>query len=213
VSPPKSTLGSPEATQLAALIGEQSSAEVAQLEAETAERVRRKQAAAQAEAERVLSEARAEGETRGRRRAARRLAMADAEGRKQWLLARDALIREAIDRARLQIANFADSPDAVRVVRALIAEALAVLPDEPLRVGAPAACGPLLEEALRQSASAGRLQPVLESNSIPGGGLIVETVDGRLRFDNSFEARLRRQQDKLRHDLSELLFSDDETKR
>jgi V/A-type H+/Na+-transporting ATPase subunit E len=209
VSPTKSTLGSPEATQLAALIREQSSAEVAQLDAETAERTRRKQAAAHAEAERVLSDARVEGEARGRRRAARLLAMADAEGRKEWLQARDALIREAIDRARAQIANFADSPDAPRVLRDMVAEALAVLPDGPLRVRAPAEYAPLLEEALHPTASDGRSQLVLESDPVPGGGVIVETADGRLRFDNSFEARLRRQEDQLRHDLGELLFSDD----
>jgi len=213
VSPPKSTLGSPEATELAALIREQSTAEVAQLAAETAERIARKQAAAQAEAERGLSDARAEGEARGRRRAARRLAMAEAEGRKEWLQARDALIRDAIDRARAQIANFADSRDAVRVLRELIAEALAVLPDGPLRVRAPAEYGPLLEKALGHAASDSRPQLVIESDSVPGGGVIVETADGRLRFDNSFEARLRRQQDQLRHDLGDLLFPDAETKR
>jgi vacuolar-type H+-ATPase subunit E/Vma4 len=213
VSSPKGTLGSPEATQLAALIREQSSAEVTQLEAETAERVRRKQAAAKAEVERALSDARAEGEARGRRRAARRLAMADAEGRKEWLQARDALIREAVDRARAQIANLAASPAAVRVLRDLIAEALAVLPDGPLRVRAPVEYTQALTEALEQTADAGRLQPVFESDSVPGGGVIVETADGRLRFDNSFEARLRRQQEQLRHDLGEQLFPDDEMKR
>ncbi len=209
---PKGSVGGSEAAQLAALIGEQSAAEVAQLEADTEARIRRKQAAAQAEAERVLSEARAEGEARGRRRAARRLATADAEGRKEWLQARDALIREAIDRARAQIAGFADSPDAVGILRRLIAEAVAVLPAGPLRIRAPAEYAPRLAEALRGIAEADRLQPVLEADSVPGGGVIVETEDGRLRFDNSFEARLRRQQDQLRHDLGELLFGD-ETKR
>ena len=194
-----------DARGLAALILEQSAAEIDQLRADAQERIARTRAAAAAKVESIRSAAVREGEQRGRRRAASLLAVAEARSRLRVLHAREAHIDDALAHARSQLANLTNVPDAPAVVTALIREALQVLQPGPVRVQLPESLAALLDSSTRRQLGAGRWALHFETAPVPGGGVIVETDDGRLRFDNSIEARFRRAAAYLRQLAAELL--------
>jgi V/A-type H+-transporting ATPase subunit E len=51
-------------------------------------------------------------------------------------------------------------------------------------------------------------KPVLEEKSIDTiGGVVITSLDGSVRFDNTFEARLERMRPSLRMEVSETLTS------
>jgi len=80
------------------------------------------------------------------------------------------------------------------------------LPDGPLHLRVAAPQQAPWQEALRQLHEvAARMQ--VEEAPIAGGGVLIETADGRLRLDNSFAARLQRQHDELRRLVAGVLFS------
>jgi V/A-type H+/Na+-transporting ATPase subunit E len=197
--------GSPEALRLAKMIGEQAAIEAAQSLAEARGRAEGIVAAARAEVEHVAAEARREGEARGRRRAAELVALTDAEARLLRLRAREALIDDAIERARTRLAELAGGPGAAALLQALVAEALAVLPPGRLRLRAAERDRPHLEAALRSLGAGERAELHLEPAA--SEGVIVESEDGRLRFDNRFEARLHRERESLRRLVAGLLFA------
>jgi hypothetical protein len=89
VTPPAvSDASAPASASLAALIREQSAAEVVQILADADERAQRSRAAAEAEAQSVRAQAERLGTERGRRRAAELLAIAEAESRMELLRGR-----------------------------------------------------------------------------------------------------------------------------
>lgn len=196
-SPPATALGAHEAARLAALIREQAAAEVEQVASEARQREEHIRRAAEAEARAIRVAAEREGESRGRRRAARLLARAEAGARMEWLRARQGLIDDVIERSQAELAQFATMPSAGARLADLIREALSVLPDGPVRARVPASYEGLLREALRENGGDQRLAVQPESGSVPGGGVVVETENGRLRFDNSFAARIRRERDRF----------------
>jgi V/A-type H+-transporting ATPase subunit E len=200
-----------ETAALVALIHEQSAAEAAEVLAQGHERAQRIATAAAAEAEALRAAARREGEERGRRRAAKLLAAAEAESRRQWLWEREALLQDAIDRARERLARFPALPDAGRKLTDLIRAALQALPNGAVRVRLPEAYAPLLDAGVRTAVAGQREALQFESGVVPEGGIIVETDDGRLRFDNSFEARIRRRMHRLRRIVADVLLAEEGT--
>jgi vacuolar-type H+-ATPase subunit E/Vma4 len=193
----------PDATRLASLIREQSASEVDQITAEMRQRVDKIRATAKNEAAKIRAEAEREGEERGQRRAAELLAVAEAESRSQWLRARENLIQTALERARAQLAHFADMPAAAETLAQLIREAMSVLPNGPLRVQAPADYAALLA-AVRRQVDDVRLEFQCGPGTGPGG-VIIESSDARRRFDNSFDARIHRRYDELRRAVADAL--------
>ncbi len=198
----------PEVEHLAALILEQADAEVRQIGDDAAQRAERLRAAAAAEAAAIDADARREGEARGRRQAAALLAEAETRGHREWLWVREHVIQDVLARVAAHLAALPARPDTIEPLVRLAEDALAVLPHEPVRVrvakGYEALVGLLLESHL---AAAGRGYHV-EADSIPGGGVIVETEGGRLCFDNSFATRFRRLNDELRSAAAAILFAE-----
>ena len=74
-----------------------------------------------------------------------------------------------------------------------------------MRVQLPEPLAALLDSSMRRQLGAGRWALHFETAPVPGGGVIVETDDGRLRFDNSIEARFRRAAAYLRQLAAALL--------
>jgi vacuolar-type H+-ATPase subunit E/Vma4 len=198
-----------EATRLAALVREQCAAEVAETTAQGRERAERIAATAGAEADALRAAAHKEGVERGQRQAARLLAAAEAKSRREWLLERETLIEEAITRARSQLQRFTQMPGAREILIELIREGLRVLPSEPVRVSVPEGCQQLLDEAAAASLAADGRKIHVETDPVLAGGVILETLDGRRRFDNSFDARIRRAAKRLRRLAADTLFGEE----
>jgi vacuolar-type H+-ATPase subunit E/Vma4 len=200
-----------EAAALVALIREQCATEVADIRAQAQERAERISAAAAVEAAALRTAAQNEGAQRGRRQAARRLAIAEAEAHRQWLVEREAIINEAITRARTQLERFAQLPGASDMLVSLIREGLQVLPAGAVRVCIPPGYEPLLDDTVRRRLGGEGWTLQFESGMVPGGAVILETADARLRFDNSFAARIRLREGRLRRLAADVLFAEEQT--
>jgi V/A-type H+-transporting ATPase subunit E len=188
-------------------IREQAAAEVAETMAQGDKRAARIASAAVAEVDEIRAGARCDGEDRGRRQAAKLLAAAEAESRRRWLCDREALIDEAIRRARQRLGDFAKLPRAREQLVELIREGLQVLPPGAVRIYLPEDCLLLLDDALRARLAAERWTLRFEAARVVSGGVIMEAEDGRLRFDNSFDARIRRRIRRLRRAVADVLFA------
>ena len=207
------TLGNPnpatlEATALIRLIHDQCTAEVEEMRAQARQRVERSLAAADAEAESIRAAAHREGAERGQRQAARLRAVAEAESRRQRLLDREHLIEDALRQARAQLEAFAEMPAAAEILAALVHEGLQAVPAGPVRVRVPQGYERLTGAAAGEGSAASPRTVRFEVDAVPGGGVIIESDDGRLRFDNSFAARIRRRATRLRRQAADILFAE-----
>jgi len=192
---PSTTL---EAESLATLIHEQSAAEAEAIVEQGRERAERIRAAGAAQIEQIEAGARDEGNARGRREAAQLLAGAEAECQRRYLQARERLIDDTMVRARERLAAFPTQSGAAAILERLIAEGLRVLPPGPVRVLMPDTYAGLLDSTALARLGGARLQIQTQADFPPGGGVVLETDDGRLRFDNSFDARISRLSDRIR---------------
>lgn len=197
-----------ETESLLRLIREQSAAEMADLRAQTAERGQRIRAAADAEVEAIRTAAYGEGEAHGQRQIAKLLAVTEADSHKQLLWTRERLIDDVLAVVRGRLADFPALPDAADLLVDLIREGLQRVPPGPVTIYLPSEYGPLLDDDRRAALATGGWTLTVVERAIPGGGAIVETGDGRLLFNNSFDARLRRQRDGLRRLIVRLLLSE-----
>jgi V/A-type H+/Na+-transporting ATPase subunit E len=197
-----------DAAKLVDLIDEQSAAEAAVLRVQCEDHVRRIEAEADAEVRRIGAGARAQGEERGRRQGAKRVAAAETEAQRHSLWARETLIQAAIAQARARAEQLAAGSEASRILTDLIREGLQPLPAGPVRVRLPPGCAGLVDEASGQIAD-GLWVLRFVYDGATGGGVIVETEDGRVRFDNSIAARIRRRRDPLRRAVADILCADD----
>jgi vacuolar-type H+-ATPase subunit E/Vma4 len=209
-SVPTSNPASAEAERLAAMVREQAADESAQALAAAREQAERIRAAAQAEAEVIRAAAEREGEARGRRRAAEFLAVARAQRQMRLLQVREALIEAALTRARAQLASGAATSAGADTLAELVRDGLRLLPPGPVRVRVGQGDAALLGPSACDALGAGRWTLRVESDAVPGGGVMLESADGRLCFDNSFDARCRRRRDRVRRLAASLLLLDAE---
>ena len=187
-----------DAGSLAALIRQQSAAEVDQLLADAHAHAERIRASAAADVESIRAAAAHEGEQRGQRRAAALLAIAEAQSRLKLLQAREAHIDHVLARATARLTTLSGVANGREVLASLIREALAVLAPAPVRVRLVESQAALLDDTTRRQLGAGRWALRFETMPGAGSGVIVETEDGRQRFDNSIAARFRRRTQQLR---------------
>jgi len=195
-----------DASSLAALIHEQSATEIAQLLVDAQTHAERVRAAATTELEATRAAAQRTGEERGRRRAAALLAVAEAQSRLKLLQVRESHIDEALRRAHTQLSTLSGVPNPRQIVASFVREALQTLAPGAVRVRLPEAQAALLDDATRRQLGAGRWALHFEPTAVRGGGVIVETDDGRRRFDNSIAARSRRRAPHLRRLAAQTLW-------
>ncbi len=198
------------ADTLVRLIGAQSDAEVAEVATEGRERAKRIGDAARAQAEALRQAAQRQGEERGRRRAAELEAVADAEGRVLVLQARDALLETVLQRAGERLEELESAPSAAETLAALVRQGLPLFPPGAVRVRLSARGDAALDETHRRDLEQGGWKLRVETDTIPGGGVILATEDGRLRLDNSFAARLERRRNQVRWMAAQTLHIEDE---
>jgi len=172
-------------------------------------------AEAQAETERSLASARA----RGARRAQMILASTELEVARRKLAARQEILDAALAAARDQLLALTGA-DYRRVIVALAAEAIRGLPADlvgtaPIRVSVGVASGEMLDVAglageIAVAAARPELQAQIAITPAVGAprGVVIEAADGRIRWDNTFAARLRRNRAALNRLLAPILFAE-----
>jgi V/A-type H+-transporting ATPase subunit E len=198
-----------DAATLLRLIREQAAAEIAEMQGRAQQRAARLRASADTEAEAIRAGARSSGESRGRLRAAKLLAAAETQSHLGLLVAREALIEKVIARARTRLARFSSFPQAADRLAELVREGLEALPAGPVRVRMPHDCELLLDEAIRRSLTSDRGAVTFTADDGLMGGVVLEVDDGRVRFDNSFDGRVRRRMYRLRRLAADMLLGEE----
>lgn len=167
----------------------------------------RQRAREQAEAERnsILERAAQEAE-RLRRQAT---ATAELKARTLQLEQREKLLDKVFDAARGRLASIQSRPDYAQVAARLVREALAQLALTRVTVRADAATRKALEgkdlgQVAREAGAQAEFGDPLEDRI----GVIVESADGRVQYDNTFETRLERMQGALRSSVYQVLMGE-----
>jgi vacuolar-type H+-ATPase subunit E/Vma4 len=165
---------------------------------------------AQSESEKIFAEHRA----RARKRAEMTLRMVEQQVARDKLHARDTVIQAALDQAAAQLAEISGEAYKEAVVRLAVAAA-SHMPAGDLTVKVTAAPGANLDENSLASEITAALQKKGKTVNIrvqvqpgPFKGIVVESAEGKLRWDNTFEARLRRLRPGLRRLTIPILFEE-----
>lgn len=186
---------------------EQAQEEAARLltDAEAKARIIRQQAQTQAEAESRLIVQRAQEEAKQFHDHA--LANAQLEAQTLKLKRREQLLARVFAAAREQLAAVQQWPEYDQVVLHLIREAIEHLAADAVRVRSD----PFTHQILEGSNLLSHLENetgvhIQLGETLPRGiGVVVETLDGHRRFDNTLETRLSRLQDSLRAPVYHIL--------
>jgi len=163
--------------------------------------------------------ARARGEQEARRESQRILAEARIQARRARVKAREDTVRQAFAQARTMLQTLADSGAAggfsyAAVLKRLIVESIAAADCDELDVQVRQADRALLTDDVLEAvaAEAGRaagrtVSLALSPETIAAsGGAVLRSRDGRVRVDNTFEARTARFMDAIRTRVAKELF-------
>jgi V/A-type H+-transporting ATPase subunit E len=167
----------------------------------------RKRATVQAETERKAILARAQQEAERLRSQA--VASAQLRARNDQLASREQLLEQVFSDARARICNIQQWNNYEEIGLLLYKEAISHLQGYPVKVR--------LDPMIRKLVSQERLEQVaremqVEISSIDdleqGCGVVVETTDGHLNYDNTLETRLNRLQNNLRAPVFHILMGE-----
>ena len=184
--------------------------EIARARTEAEKLVANAKAAAQAEMDKVLEAARARAEAR-RGMILRTVAQEVARGK---LRARDGVLQRVLEQAGTRLQDLSGEQYR-RSVISLALEAVRQMPADSfvLKVSVPPggaldanALASEIKERLRADGRADSLSVELVPHA--SRGVVIESADGRMRWDNSYDARLRRLRPDLRRFLFPMLFGE-----
>ncbi|MCD6334979.1 MAG: hypothetical protein DRP97_03430 [Candidatus Latescibacterota bacterium] len=127
--------------------------------------------------------------------------------RMTWIEERiEAIFREAL----LRLAALPRDEAYQKILKRSVLEGIALLNKERVRVVLNEKDRPLFDRKFRNALSGDSRHPVAlilsEEIHHASGGAIVRSEDGRVAFDNTFEARLARMKDGLRGEVAEAIF-------
>lgn len=168
---------------------------------------------AQQGAEEILQAAR----QRAERESNMVLATVEVDAHKVELTAKEEVIEACLQTARRQLLE-KDAYDYRAALAELAADAIVQMPGESFMVALGEADAQNRADKLARrieevvAARSGRTVHVEigREHARISGGCVVLSADGRLRYDNSFDARLRRHREHLRRLTARELFSEDE---
>lgn len=167
-----------------------------------------KEAQQQADAQRqeILEHANQEAE-RIRRQS---LATAQIEARTRELEHRESLLNRVFDKTRQQLPGIVQWNDYDEIAVDLVREAITQLGAPKVRLHADEDTDKVLnKKVLDKVAQELNIQLLEVGDSLKQGkGVIVETLDGRRRYDNTLETRLSRMQDSLRSPVNHILMGE-----
>lgn len=166
-----------------------------------------KDAQEQAEAERkVILERASQEEERTRRQA---IAAAQIKARTLQLKKREEVLNKVFKEARQQLSSLQQWSDYDRIVHNLLREALIRLgTDSALIQADEVSLQSLADKVLEQVSKELNVKLQVKGTLKQGIGVVVETEDGRRRFDNTLEVRIDRMQDTLRASVYRLLVGE-----
>jgi len=172
----------------------------AQREAEKLKEEAKKRA--EAKAEWILRKAKTQAEMERRRI----VANARLEVRKKKLALQEEYIERALEETRNRLANLPEGEYFETLVK-LTAEAVEELGVDKVVVRSNERTLRLLAERLTEFREAvGNVEVIIGEPIQTIGGVIVESADGRVRVDNTFEARMERFESELRATIARALF-------
>jgi vacuolar-type H+-ATPase subunit E/Vma4 len=167
-------------------------------------------ATAQSESEKIFSEHRASAG----KRAEMTLRTVEQQVARDKLHARDTVVQAALDQAAAQVVEISGEAYQEAVVRLAVAAARH-MPAGDLVAKVTAAPGANLDESSLASEIVAALQKEGKTANIrvqvqpgPFKGVVVESAEGKLQWDNTFVARLRRLQPGLRRLTIPILFEE-----
>ena len=165
----------------------------------------RAQEQAQAERQKILERAQREAE----HVRSQCLAAAGLQAQRHRLERREKLLDKVFDTARQRMPTIQQWTDYDQIVREWIREAVTYLGSSAARLRADANTHTILtESALTELSEELSVELRLEEPMEHGLGIVAETMDGHLRYENTLEARLERLQDKLRGPVYRLLMGE-----
>ncbi len=182
-------------------------AEKIRAEAETKADAIRKRAQEQADAERkeILDRATVEAE----RIRNQSVATTQLKARTMQLEHREKLLNQVFSAAAQQLPSMQQQPDYQQVARNLLKEALGQLKAKKALVRADAATQKLLGESVLADISNETKTELAPGKPLDAGtGVMVETEDGHLKYDNTLETRLSRLQSGLRSSVYRILMGE-----
>lgn len=164
---------------------------------------------AKTEAEQIILRAKTDAE------AIKRRVISAEQQKARWTILeeKNRLVNDVIEEASNEVRKYVTSKDYTRVLSKLIAEALESIKTEKYVVK--------LSESDRKRVDTGQVETQLEKvlgrkariqwSDEPykcSGGVFVSDEDGKIRFDNTFEARSQRLERDLLHKVSKTLFGE-----
>ncbi len=184
-------------------------AEADQLKGEAGSRAEGIRQRAREEAERVRKQILEQARQEAERLHSQALATVQLKARSTELEHREQLLEQVFKAVREQLPAVPKKPDYSRVARRLVLEALSELKVEkavihPDKTTQKVLTDQLLADITRQSKVKLSLGNILEE----GTGVVVETDDSRLHFDNTLENRLSRAQNNLRAAVYRILMGE-----
>lgn len=166
------------------------------------------------EARRLIEAAVAQAEAETRLEVQRRLARAEVEAAHVLIQAREAIIQQAMDHLAQRIHALPDESNYVTVLEYLLREAVTGLGQPTLDLHVRKDDRYLFTEEwlARMGDELGITLHLSPEPAAIAGGLIVSTPDGRLIFDQSFDALMRRHEDVLRSIIAQVLWNSQQAK-
>lgn len=134
---------------------------------------------------------------------------AQIQARTQQLEHREKLLSRVFDSARQQLSSVQQWSDYDQIACQLLREALSSLDAPEAVVRADKTTRPLLaDRVLNEISNELKLELHMGEPLEHGTGVVVETKDGRRRYDNTLETRLSRMQDSLRSPVYHVLMGE-----
>ncbi|MCA9457299.1 MAG: V-type ATP synthase subunit E [Nitrospira sp.] len=164
--------------------------------------------ATEREGQQIVQNAVAQEETIGRREARRKLAAADLEGARLFYTAREEILHQCFDRLNQALRDVPHQQDYLGILENLVEEAADSLQQSEIVLGVRPADSHLVTPDWCQSLGA-RLEITIQVSPEPAhidGGVVVSSQNGRLRFDQSFEALVKRHEEALRSIMAQQLW-------
>lgn len=137
------------------------------------------------------------------------VATAQLKARTLILESREKLLVEVFDSSKGKIPAIQQWSDYPTIVESLALEAINQLGTKKVILHADKVTQDLLKESVLKTIST-KFDGTIEMGEplIKGTGIIAETVDGHLNYDNTFETRLRRLENELRSPVYHLLMGE-----
>ena len=185
-------------------IREQSEAEASVILEQAEIEAKRIVGEAESEAQKIRSDLiiKAKAQAEGIRK--RILSSVHLEIKKKNLQAREEMLLKLFQIVQEKLEHFRKSPEYGSFLEAMIIEGVLALGNEDLHISAGDIERKLLSKQflsriVQHFEKEGRkINLMLSDEKIDQGGVIVTSMDGRVRFDNCFSARIRRNQDDMR---------------